>query len=82
MPLADHMLIFQYEDRPGIIGMFGQALGRNEVNIAGMQVSPSSTGDEALAVMSVDRAIPTETVNALAGAVDASQFTAVCLEED
>lgn len=82
MPLADHMLIFQYEDRPGIIGMFGQALGRNEVNIAGMQVSPSSTGDEALAVMSVDRAIPTETVNALAGAVAASQFTAVCLEED
>lgn len=82
MPLADHMLIFQYEDRPGIIGMFGQALGRNEVNIAGMQVSPSSNGDEALAVMSVDRAIPTETVNALAGAVDASQFTAVCLEED
>lgn len=82
MPLADHMLIFQYEDRPGIIGMFGQALGRNEVNIAGMQVSPSSNGDEALAVMSVDRAIPTDTVNALAGAVDASQFTAVCLEEN
>lgn len=80
--LTDHLLIFKYEDRPGVIGQLGQALGRNEVNIAGMQVSPAEDDGEALSVMSVDSAVTPEVVSALAGAVGASQFTAVTLTED
>ena len=80
--LTDNLLIFRYEDRPGIIGQLGLALGANEINIAGMQVSPSAEGSEALSVMAVDTAVPEEVVRAVAGAVNASAFSAVSLEED
>ena len=80
--LTDNLLIFRYEDRPGIIGQLGLALGANEVNIAGMQVSPASTSNEALSVLAVDSAVSDEVVKAVAGAVNASAFTAVSLQED
>ncbi|GAA2012510.1 phosphoglycerate dehydrogenase [Brevibacterium samyangense] len=80
--LAEHLLVFKYEDRPGIIGQFGQALGRGGINIAGMQVSRGEGTGEALSVMAVDSEVTQEVVTALAGAVDASQFTAVNLTED
>ncbi|GAA4284874.1 phosphoglycerate dehydrogenase [Brevibacterium daeguense] len=80
--LADHLLIFQYDDRPGVIGLLGQALGANDVNIAGMQVSRREDGGEALSVMAVDSPVTPEVVTALAGAVGASQFSAVNLTED
>lgn len=82
IPLTDHLLIFRYEDRPGVIGQLGQALGRNSVNIAGMQVSRSEGGNEALSVMSVDSPVTHDVVSAVAGAIDASHFSAVNLTED
>lgn len=80
--LTDNLLIFRYEDRPGIIGQLGLALGANQVNIGGMQVSPASTSNEALSVLAVDTAVSEDVVKAVAGAVNASAFTAVSLEED
>lgn len=80
--LTDNLLIFLYEDRPGIIGQLGLALGANEINIAGMQVSPSSEGSQALSVLAVDSAVSEEVVKAVAGAVNASAFSAVSLTED
>lgn len=80
--LTDNLLIFRYEDRPGIIGQLGQALGANEINIAGMQVSPSATDNDALSVLAVDSAVSEEVVKAVAGAVNASAFSGVSLSED
>lgn len=82
IPLTDHLVIFRYQDRPGVIGQLGQALGANGVNIAGMQVSRSAEGNEALSVMSVDSPVTREVVESVAAAVNASQFTAVNLTED
>ena len=56
--LADHMAVFRYEDRPGIVGTVGRILGEAVVNIAGMQVSRDHKGGHALLVMTVDGAIP------------------------
>ncbi|MYM20799.1 phosphoglycerate dehydrogenase [Brevibacterium sp. 5221] len=78
--LADHLLVFRYQDRPGIIGQLGQALGAADINIAGMQVSPAD--GEALSVMAVDSPVTGEVVAAVAGAVDASSFSVVNLVED
>ncbi|MGO2717093.1 MAG: phosphoglycerate dehydrogenase, partial [Brevibacterium aurantiacum] len=60
----------------------GQALGANEINIAGMQVSPSATDNDALSVLAVDSAVSEEVVKAVAGAVNASAFSGVSLSED
>lgn len=80
--LTDYLLVFRYEDRPGIIGQLGQALGRNNINIAGMQVARSSQGEEALSVMAVDSPVTPDVVSAVAGAVNASQFSVINLAED
>ena len=56
--LSDHMALFRYEDRPGIVGTVGRILGEAGVNIAGMQVSRDRKGGHALVVMTVDGAIP------------------------
>ena len=80
--LTDHLLIFEYVDRPGVIGMFGQSLGRNNVNIAGMQVSRASEGGNALSVLAVDSEVTAEIVQTVAAAADAAHAAAVNLTED
>ncbi|HLS34567.1 MAG TPA: phosphoglycerate dehydrogenase, partial [Brevibacterium sp.] len=80
--LTDHLLIFEYIDRPGVIGVFGQALGRNSVNIAGMQVSRAGEGGRALSVLAVDTAVTAEIVQTVAAAADAEHAAAVNLTED
>ena len=56
--LHEHMAVFRYDDRPGIVGAVGRILGEAGVNIAGMQVSRDRKGGHALVAMTVDGAIP------------------------
>ena len=79
--LSDNLVIFKYEDRPGVIGQLGQALGRSNINIAGMQVARTDAGSQALAVIDVDSPVSDEIAEAVAGAVDASDFATVTLAE-
>src|SRR6059058_6522979 len=58
LALADHMVVLKYEDRPGVVGTVGRIFGEAGINIAGMQVSRSVAGGEALAVLTVDDTVP------------------------
>ena len=78
VPLADHLLIFTYADRPGVIGSLGQALGAQQVNIAGMDVSRDEDGT-ALAVLTLDAGLQPGTAEALGGAIGASRAAEVDL---
>jgi D-3-phosphoglycerate dehydrogenase / 2-oxoglutarate reductase len=69
-----HMVFLTYTDRPGIIGVVGQILGSEGINIAGMQVCRDARGGHALIVLTVDCAIPpmvlddiTSTIGAVVG---------------
>jgi D-3-phosphoglycerate dehydrogenase / 2-oxoglutarate reductase len=71
---AAHMAFLTYTDRPGIVGVVGEILGRQGINIAGMQVCRSSRGGQALIVLTVDSALQqalleeiTETIGAVFG---------------
>lgn len=79
--LSDNLVIFEYEDRAGVIGQLGQALGRSSINIAGMQVARTDSGGHALAVLDVDSPVGDEVAEAVAGAIDASAFASVRLGE-
>ncbi|WGW13027.1 phosphoglycerate dehydrogenase [Saxibacter everestensis] len=81
IPLSDNLLIVSYTDRPGVIGVLGQALGAEKVNIAGMQVARKNEGGNALAVLAVDSLIPSETVGRVADQIGADTVTAVSLED-
>jgi D-3-phosphoglycerate dehydrogenase len=53
-----HLLIFSNLDVPGVIGTIGTLLGRNQVNIAGMQLGRERPGGRAVSVVNVDGPIP------------------------
>ncbi|MDN5790183.1 MAG: phosphoglycerate dehydrogenase [Micrococcales bacterium] len=79
VPLSAHMLVFDYEDRPGVIGSVGKILGDARVNIGGMQVSRQ--GDRAIGVLNVDSAVPPALGTVICDAVEATTFSAINLED-
>jgi D-3-phosphoglycerate dehydrogenase len=52
MPPAEHMLVVHNDDRPGMIGAVGTALGDAGISISSMAVGPSADGHTALMVLS------------------------------
>jgi D-3-phosphoglycerate dehydrogenase / 2-oxoglutarate reductase len=78
---TDHLAFFTYEDRPGMVGTVGRILGEAEVNIAGMQVSRQTKGGQALVALSVDSAIPAETLGEIEAAIDATSIRPVDLTD-
>jgi D-3-phosphoglycerate dehydrogenase / 2-oxoglutarate reductase len=65
VPPAEHMLVVRNDDRPGMIGVVGTALGEADVSISSMAVGPSRKGNTALMVLSTDRHVPDDTFTLL-----------------
>jgi D-3-phosphoglycerate dehydrogenase / 2-oxoglutarate reductase len=76
---TDHLAFFRYEDRPGMVGTVGMILGEANVNIAGMQVARDAKGGQALVALSVDSAIPAETLAEIETQINAESVRAVDL---
>jgi D-3-phosphoglycerate dehydrogenase len=68
VPPARHMLVVRNDDRPGMIGVVGLALGDAEVSISTMAVGPSAHASTALMVLSTDRPTPADVLERLARA--------------
>jgi D-3-phosphoglycerate dehydrogenase len=66
VPPSPHMLVVRNEDRPGMIGAVGSALGRADINIAGIHVGQSASGVAALMVLATSSPVPPEVVAELA----------------
>jgi D-3-phosphoglycerate dehydrogenase len=60
--LAPLLVLFRYDDVPGVIGRVGTVFGEAGVNIANMTVSRSRRGGKALMVLSVDSHPPDDLV--------------------
>ena len=54
IPPAASMLVVRNDDRPGMIGLVGVALGEAEISIASMAVGPDPATKTALMVLSTD----------------------------
>jgi D-3-phosphoglycerate dehydrogenase len=80
LPPTDHLLFLRYTDRPGVVGVVGETLGKAGINIASMQVARSSAGGEALMAITVDSAIPDEIVAGVAKATGANLARTVSLK--
>lgn len=80
LPPTDHLLFLRYTDKPGVVGIVGETLGKAGINIASMQVARSSAGGEALMAITVDSAIPTEIVAGVAKATGANLARTVSLK--
>ena len=78
VPLSQHMAFFRYHDKPGVVGIVGNILGEEQVNIAGMQVSRDDTG-HALIVLTVDSEVAPESIDQIVAQIGAHSGRAVNL---
>lgn len=58
VPLAEHLIVMSYEDRPGIVAVYGKEFGDANINIAGMQIARHVAGGKALSILTVDSSVP------------------------
>lgn len=71
VPIAHHLVVMVYTDRPGIVAVFGREFGDADINIAGMQVSRQAAGGQALSVLTVDSPAPEDLLEKVGAAIDA-----------
>jgi D-3-phosphoglycerate dehydrogenase len=64
---STHMLLVRNDDRPGMIGIVGTAVGQAGVSISSMAVGPSPTSSTAMMVMSTSTPTPDTVVDQLRG---------------
>jgi D-3-phosphoglycerate dehydrogenase len=71
LELTPLLVLFRYDDVPGVIGRVGTLFGEAGVNIANMAVSRTRQGGKALMALSIDSPAPPELVERLrAGGFD------------
>ena len=63
--IGANMLYTTNEDVPGIIGLLGNTMGENGVNIANFTLGRAAIGGEAIALLYVDEPIPGHVLSAL-----------------
>ena len=72
--LAPLLVVFRYDDVPGVIGKVGTLFGESGVNIANMTVSRTRQGGQALMVLSIDTPAPPELVERVHADFDDARF--------
>ena len=71
VPIAEHLIVMIYTDRPGIVAIYGKEFGEANINIAGMQIARQGKGEQALSVLTVDSPVPDELLDRIRTAIDA-----------
>ena len=67
VPPSEHMLVVRNDDRPGVIGIVGTALGAAGVSISSMAVGPSPETSTAMMVISTTTPAPDEVIEQMRG---------------
>jgi D-3-phosphoglycerate dehydrogenase len=62
LPFADHLAVFRYEDRPGMIGKVGTVFGEESVNIISAAVGAEAGGESAVMALTTDAPVREETI--------------------
>jgi len=65
--IGPHMLYTTNEDVPGIIGLLGMTMAKNDVNIANFTLGRSGAGQDAIALLYLDQPIAPKVVDLLEG---------------
>ena len=81
VPIADHLIVMVYTDRPGIVAVYGREFGEAGINIAGMQISRREAGGQALSVLTVDSPVPDSLLASVRTAIDASVLVEIDITE-
>lgn len=77
LPIAEHMVIFTYTDRPGVVAKYGARLGEAHINIAGLQIARDEKAGTALSVLSVDSQVSDDLLAQLREEIDAETMRSI-----
>jgi D-3-phosphoglycerate dehydrogenase / 2-oxoglutarate reductase len=62
LPFAEHLVVFRYADRPGMIGKVGTMFGEEGVNIVSAAVGAEPGGDSAVMALTTDAPVHDGTI--------------------
>jgi D-3-phosphoglycerate dehydrogenase len=62
LPFAEHLAVFRYADRPGMIGRVGTMFGEESVNIISAAVGAEHGGESAVMALTTDASVREETI--------------------
>jgi D-3-phosphoglycerate dehydrogenase len=66
-----------YEDRPGIVAVYGKAFADANINIAAMQIARQQKGGKALSVITVDSPVDAKVLEEVRVAIKADVMKAI-----
>ncbi len=70
--------VFEYPDRPGVLGKIGASIAREGINIDDVRNPHDSKGQSSIAILKVNRMIPAEIIRHIAAEIEAR--VAFCVE--
>ncbi|MFH0907887.1 MAG: NAD(P)-dependent oxidoreductase [bacterium] len=73
-----HVVVFIYEDRPGVLGQIGASLAKANINIDDVRNPHDSKGQNSIAILKVNRAVPDDVIGTIAKEIKA--HIAFCAE--
>lgn len=74
-----HLLLTGHQDRPGIIGRVGTALGEADINISFMHVGRRAPRSQAIMVLGTDEPVPADLLAQMQGWDDILWLRAITL---
>jgi len=81
VPVAKHLIVMVYTDRPGIVAVYGKEFGEASINIAGMQIARQNAGGQALSVLTIDSPAPEGLLEKVRVAIDADLLREIDITE-
>lgn len=75
---TEYMLVIDHLNRPNVIGPCAILLGKNDINISGMQVGQVGLGEKTIMVLNVDSEVPKsllDEIKSIEGILDAKPVT-------
>jgi D-3-phosphoglycerate dehydrogenase len=81
LAMAEHMVVMLYQDRPGIVAVYGKAFAEAGINIAAMTIARQQKGGKALSVITIDSPVESDLLDQMRSEIQADTMRAVSLME-
>ena len=81
LSMAEHMVVMVYQDRPGIVAIYGKAFAEAGINIAAMTIARQQKGGKALSVITVDSPVGAEMLEKLKAEIQADAMRSISLQD-
>ena len=82
LSMAEHMVVMVYQDRPGIVAIYGKAFAEAGINIAAMTIARQQKGGKALSVITVDSPVAANILEKLQTEIQADAMSSISISDE